>query len=90
MYAVYAQLDALAGAAVDDPRVEATAAAMAAVVPAEMLAGVVLPGEDELTGRDGFTAAMFAEFAPAQVAAVRGAISRLRAVAGGAEEGRLR
>jgi DNA-binding transcriptional MerR regulator len=85
VYAVYAQLDALAGAAVDDPRVERTAAAMAAVVPGEVLAGVALPDEDEVVGRDGFVAALFAEFAPAQAEAVRSAISRMRAAAGAVE-----
>ncbi|MFG1922237.1 MerR family transcriptional regulator [Cryptosporangium sp. NPDC048952] len=89
VYGVYEQLDALVDAAVDDPRVEGTARAIAAAVPVGVVAGLELPGDDELHRRDGFTAALFAEFAPAQVAAVRRAIGLLRVEAdgGGADGG---
>ncbi|MFF7020737.1 MerR family transcriptional regulator [Streptomyces klenkii] len=74
VYEAYALLDALAAitepVAPGDPRVEAAARALAAVIPPGLAAGA--------TGRTGdgdpFLAAFFADFAPAQAAALRLAI----------------
>lgn len=78
VYPLYAQLDALADAPVDDPRVAEVARALVEVIPVGLTAGAALPGEAELAARDGFVGAFFAEFAPAQAAAVRAAIRLLR------------
>ncbi|ANP54707.1 DNA-binding transcriptional MerR regulator [Streptomyces griseochromogenes] len=67
----YALLDALADAAADDPRVERAARALADCIPAEMLPS---EGVDE---SDAFLRAFYADFAPAQAAAVRRALSML-------------
>jgi DNA-binding transcriptional MerR regulator len=94
-YEVYAQMDALAEADVDDPRVEETARAIVDSMPEEAVRAVTrpevadaaresgvsgapgasgLPGTPGVAG-DGFAEAFFAEFAPAQAAAVRRAIA---------------
>ena len=74
-YAVYARLDELAGLPADDPRVEATAQAIAAAIPEPARQAIRLPdgGFDETEG--GFAAAFYADFAPAQAAAIRRAIA---------------
>ncbi|MFD3530783.1 MerR family transcriptional regulator [Streptomyces sp. NPDC058664] len=65
---VYGLLDALADAEPDDPRVDAAARALAAVLPDGM--AVDLPAE----GSGGLADAFFSDLAPAQSAAVRRAI----------------
>lgn len=77
-YALYALLDELAGAAADDPRVEAAAQAVVAAVPPAARQAIRLPdGVFEETD-DGFAAAFYADFAPAQAAAIRRAIELMR------------
>ncbi|OKH98977.1 MerR family transcriptional regulator [Streptomyces sp. CB02923] len=85
-YAVYAQVDELAEAAEADPRVERTARAIDAAVPDEAVQTMMLLDD---TDRDadaveggGFAEAFFADFTPAQAAAVRRAIELLRERAG--------
>ncbi|MEU3961391.1 MerR family transcriptional regulator [Streptomyces buecherae] len=78
-YEVYARFDELAQASEDDPRVEATARAVVDFLPPEAIAHMVPAGEWEPeTAGDGFAAALFADLAPAQAAAVRGAIRLLQ------------
>ncbi|MEU2794015.1 MerR family transcriptional regulator [Streptomyces sp. NPDC007100] len=81
-YAVYAQLDELAEAAEDDPRVERTARAIDACVPDEALRMLAIPDDVGAGEGDGFIDAFFADFAPAQAAAVRRAIGLLKERAG--------
>jgi DNA-binding transcriptional MerR regulator len=77
-YAVYARLDELAGLPADDPRVEETARALVAAVPAAVRRAIPFPeGELEDTA-DGFAAAFYADFAPAQATAIRRAIDLMR------------
>ncbi|MFI2765760.1 MerR family transcriptional regulator [Streptomyces echinatus] len=82
-YAVYAQMDALAEAAEGDPRVEETALAIVESIPDKaaqaMIAG---EGKDGSGEKGGLADAVFAEFTPAQAAAVRRAIELLRERAG--------
>jgi hypothetical protein len=77
-YAVYARLDELAGLPVDDPRVEETALALVAAIPETARKVIPFPeGElEEVAG--GFAAAFYADFAPAQAAAIRCAIALMR------------
>jgi DNA-binding transcriptional MerR regulator len=79
-YTLYAQMDELAEAAVDDPRVEAVAQAIAITVPDEVVHEMVRADPpanavDEEGG--GFAQAYFADFTPAQAEAVRRAIHLL-------------
>jgi DNA-binding transcriptional MerR regulator len=75
-YAVYARLDELAGCSVDDPRVEATAQAVIAAIPEPARKAIRFPdGDLEETG---FGAAFYADFAPAQAAAIRRAIELMK------------
>jgi DNA-binding transcriptional MerR regulator len=75
-YAVYARLDELAGAAADDPRVEATARAIVAAIPEPARQAIRFPdGDLEETS---FGAAFYADFAPAQAAAIRSAVGLMR------------
>ncbi|MFF9864160.1 MerR family transcriptional regulator [Streptomyces sp. NPDC013953] len=67
-YAVYAQLDALAQAAPDDVRVEEAARALAGLLPDELVP------ETGDTWDGTFAEAFFADFPPAQAAAVRRAL----------------
>jgi DNA-binding transcriptional MerR regulator len=77
-YAVYARLDELAGSPADDPRVEVTAQAIVAAIPEPARQAIRFPGGD-LEGTDeGFAAAFYADFAPAQAAAIRRAIGLMR------------
>ncbi|KPI20554.1 transcriptional regulator, MerR family [Actinobacteria bacterium OV450] len=82
-YAVYAQMDVLAEAAEDDPRVEGTARAIVESIPDEA-AQAMIAAESTGGSREegGFTNALFAEFSPAQAAAVRRAIELLGERAG--------
>jgi hypothetical protein len=75
-YAVYACLDELAGSAADDPRVEVTARAIVAAVPEPARRAIQFPdGDLEETG---FGAAFYADFAPAQAAAIRRAVGLMK------------
>jgi DNA-binding transcriptional MerR regulator len=75
-YAVYARLDELAGSPADDPRVEATARAIVAAIPGPARQAIRFPdGDLEETG---FGAAFYADFAPAQAAAIRRAIDLMK------------
>ena len=75
-YAVYARLDELAGCPVDDPRVEATAQAVVAAIPEPARKAIRFPDGD--LGETGFGAAFYADFAPAQAAAIRRAIELMK------------
>ena len=76
--AVYALLDELAGSAVDDPRVEAAAQQIVASVPEPARRAIRIPdGAFEATDH-GFAAAFYADFAPAQAAAIRLAVELMR------------
>lgn len=61
--ALYERLDDLAGAAIGDPRVGPLAEALAAVIPAEVLAKLATADSPAL---EGFGDAFLADFAPAQ------------------------
>jgi DNA-binding transcriptional MerR regulator len=74
-YAVYARLDELAGSPVDDPRVEATAQAIVAAIPEPARQAIRFPDGGLEETDDGFAAAFYADFAPAQAAAIRRAIN---------------
>jgi DNA-binding transcriptional MerR regulator len=77
-YAVYARVDELAGSTADDPRVEAVAQAIVAAIPEPARQAIRLPnGAFEETDR-GFAAAFYADFAPAQAAAIRRAVELMR------------
>lgn len=77
-YVVYGLLDELAEASEDDPRVAAAAAAIADSMPPEAVAAIVLPQTLDLDAPDGFARVFFADFAPAQAAAMRAALVLLR------------
>jgi DNA-binding transcriptional MerR regulator len=74
-YAVYACLDELAGSPVDDPRVEATAQAIVAAIPEPARQAIRFPDGGLEETDEGFAAAFYADFAPAQAAAIRRAIN---------------
>lgn len=77
-HAVYALLDELAGAAADDPRVETAARQILASIPEPARRAIRIPdGAFEETG-DGFAAAFYADFAPAQAAAIRLALTLMK------------
>jgi DNA-binding transcriptional MerR regulator len=75
-YAVYARLDELADSPADDPRVEATAQAIVAAIPEPARKAIRFPDGD--LGETGFGAAFYADFAPAQAAAIRRAIELMK------------
>ncbi|MCZ7432610.1 MerR family transcriptional regulator [Streptomyces sp. WMMC1477] len=77
-YEVYARLDELAEAAEDDPRVDSTARAIVDSVPEEVARALDLPESSEAGESGRFAGAFFADFAPAQAAAVRRAVELLR------------
>ncbi|MDT0447068.1 MerR family transcriptional regulator [Streptomyces johnsoniae] len=83
-YEVYAQMDGLADAAADDPRVPAVARALVAALPAEIAAPMAeAAGQTSgMRGGGGFEGAFFAEFSAAQAEAVWQAM-RLIAERGG-------
>jgi hypothetical protein len=70
---LYAQLDALAQAEVDDPRVDEAVRLLTDLIPRDMLP------EAGIDHGDSFLRALYADFAPAQAEAIRRA---LRIVAG--------
>jgi DNA-binding transcriptional MerR regulator len=73
-YAVYARLDELAGCPADDPRVEATAQALVAAIPEPARQAIRFPHGGFTETGQGFAAAFYADFAPAQAAAIRRAV----------------
>ncbi|MER7990222.1 MerR family transcriptional regulator [Streptomyces noursei] len=76
-YAAYGLVDALAGAAVDDPRVEAAARALVECIPEEVVAAIaagVGPVTGAVPGAEVWADLMLAELAPAQAAALREAM----------------
>jgi DNA-binding transcriptional MerR regulator len=73
-YAVYARLDELAGSPADGPRVEATAQAIVAAIPEPARQAIRFPDGGLEETDEGFAAAFYADFAPAQAAAIRRAI----------------
>jgi hypothetical protein len=75
---VYARLDELAALPVDDPRVEETARALAAAMPETARKAIRFPPGEFEEGAGGFAAAFYADFAPAQAAAIRRAIDLMR------------
>ncbi|MFI9046208.1 MerR family transcriptional regulator [Streptomyces sp. NPDC053427] len=79
IYEVYGLLDALAEAAPDDPRVARVAQALADCIPDAVIAEVGEEDWGRVAGQcaepeDGFLAAYYAHFGPAQAQAVRRAI----------------
>jgi DNA-binding transcriptional MerR regulator len=77
-YAVYALLDELAGSPADDPRVEVAAQAIVAAVPEPARHAIRLPDGAFEDTDEGFAAAFYADFAPAQAAAIRLAVELMR------------
>jgi hypothetical protein len=77
-YAVYARLDELAGSPADDPRVEATAQAIVAAIPERVRQAIRFPDGGLGEAGEGFAAAFYADFAPAQAAAIRHAVDLMR------------
>jgi DNA-binding transcriptional MerR regulator len=77
-YAVYARLDELAGLPADDPQVEATAQAIVAAIPEPARQAIRFPDGGLEDAGAGFAAAFYADFAPAQAAAIRRAIDLMR------------
>jgi DNA-binding transcriptional MerR regulator len=73
-YAVYARLDELAGCPADDPRVEAIARAIVAAIPEAARQAIRFPDGGFTETDQGFAAAFYADFAPAQAAAIRRAV----------------
>jgi DNA-binding transcriptional MerR regulator len=77
-YALYARLDELADAHADDPRVEPTAQAIVAAIPEPARQAIQFPDGDLEEMGEGFAAAFYADFGPAQAAAVRRAIDLMK------------
>ncbi len=77
-YAVYARLDELADAPADDPRVEVTAQAIVAAIPEPARQAIRFPGGDLQGAGEGFAAAFYADFSPAQAAAIRRSVDLMR------------
>lgn len=77
-YVVYARLDKLAAAPADDPQVEATAQAIVAAIPETARQAIRFPDGDLEAMGEGFAAAFYADFGPAQAAAIRRAVDLMR------------
>ncbi|WP_433306672.1 MerR family transcriptional regulator [Actinoplanes sp. CA-030573] len=77
-YALYALLDELAGAAADDPRVEAAAEAIVAAIPEAARRAIRIPDGFFDGPPEGFAGAFYANFAPAQAAAIRLAMKQMK------------
>jgi DNA-binding transcriptional MerR regulator len=77
-YAVYARLDELAGLPADAPLVEATARAIVAAIPEPARRAIRIPRGDLEDAGGGLVTAFYADFAPAQAAAIRRAVDLLR------------
>jgi DNA-binding transcriptional MerR regulator len=76
-HAVYALLDELAGAAADDPRVAAAAEQIVASIPEPARRAIRIP-DGAFDENEGFAAAFYADFAPAQAAAIRLALELMK------------
>ncbi len=76
---LHLRLDELADAAVDDPRVEALAAAIVEGVPAEVVAALEAEGLRDLDMGDSFSAALPGSVGPAQAEVLRQVIRMLAA-----------
>ncbi|WP_269858321.1 hypothetical protein [Streptomyces sp. RPT161] len=79
-YAVYALLEALVDAPLDDPRIARAAQAVAECVPGEVVAALSLPSATDTHG-SAVTEMLFADLAPAQSAAIQQAADPRAAVA---------
>jgi DNA-binding transcriptional MerR regulator len=77
-YAAYGRLDELAGSPVDDPRVEAAAQAIVAAIPESAQQAIRFPAGGFEETEVGFAAAFYADFTPAQAAAIRRAIDLMQ------------
>ena len=77
-YELYARLDELAGAPADDPRVEVTAQAIVAAIPEPARQAIRFPDGDLGEAGEGFAAAFYADFGPAQAAVIRRAAGLMR------------
>ncbi|WP_436533033.1 MerR family transcriptional regulator [Actinoplanes sp. HUAS TT8] len=77
-HAVYALLDELAGAAVDDPRVEVAAQQIVASIPESARRAIRIPDGAFEEADEGFAAAFYTDFAPAQAAAIRRTLELLK------------
>jgi DNA-binding transcriptional MerR regulator len=77
-HAVYALLDELAGSAADGPRVEAAAQQIVASIPEPARRAIRIPDGAFEQMDEGFAAAFYADFAPAQAAAIRLAVKLMR------------
>src|SRR5215831_9534118 len=82
-FPVYERLDELAGSAPDDPRVESAAQAIVAAIPAPARQAIGLASGGFEEGDEGFAAAFYADFAPAQAGAIRRALNLMRDRAAG-------
>jgi DNA-binding transcriptional MerR regulator len=77
-YALYALLDELADATADDPRVKVAARQIVASIPEAAREAIRIP-DGGFEGMDeGFAAAFYADFSPAQAAAIRLALELMR------------
>jgi hypothetical protein len=77
-YEIYARMDELAGAAVDDGRIDGVAEAIAAAVPEDVArAAAAATVHWDTAEAGGFAEAYFADLAPAQAEAVRRAMTLL-------------
>ena len=86
-YEIYARLDELAGLPAGDPRVEATAQAIVAAIPEPARQAIRRSGGDRDEADGGFAAALYADFSPAQAAAIRRAVGLMSNRAGRPSEG---
>jgi DNA-binding transcriptional MerR regulator len=77
-YELYARLDELADASADDPRVEAAAQAIVAAIPEPARQAIRFPDGGFGEAGEGFAAAFYADFGPAQAAAIRRAVDLMR------------
>jgi DNA-binding transcriptional MerR regulator len=77
-YAVYARLDELAGSPADDPRVETMARDIVAAIPESARQAIRFPAGDLEEADGGLAATFYADFAPAQAAAIRRVVALMR------------
>ncbi|MBO0785653.1 MAG: MerR family transcriptional regulator [Actinobacteria bacterium] len=73
-YRVYERLDELADSAANDPRIEATAQAIVAAIPEPARQAIRRAGSGFNEADAGFATAFYADFAPAQAAAISRAV----------------
>ena len=77
-YELYARLDELADAPADDPRVEAMAQAIVDAIPEPARQAIRFPDGGLEEAGEGFAAAFFADFGPAQATVIRRAVDLMR------------